>query len=304
MRVAVIIPVCDGTERLAQCLTCLEQQHVKPAEVIVIDDGSHEPPALSLGKRFPRVRWIRNETSVGPGRARNLGVALSTSEALAFTDSDCQPPPDWVAIIQRELTEHQVITGPLQHETNILGWATAISSFGSFQRHASGYHQNFISSNFAIRAWTLGDLRFDPRLPFASEDLVLSETLRQRDVDIYYCKDLTMKHRPTLSLRDVLRRTVVYGRGFLPARRIMPSLPASKLAKLGRASALPISSLRFGLDVWRLCTLRDSLNIPLWHVPTMLLTLSLLRCGYAYGILTGAYSQLSSHGGEYDEECV
>ena len=286
MQVSVIIPVYNDTESLVRCLACLREQTARAAEIIVVDDGSSTPVKPLLRDDFPEVRWMRNDNSAGPGLARNRAIDAAHGEALAFTDSDCHPASHWIAVIGRELARHDVVTGPLLHEPSPLGWATAIGSFGAFQERTSGQRCSFISSNFAVRADRLQGARFDPRLPFAAEDLVLSETLHQRNVGIHYAGDLIVHHRPKLSLRDVLRRAAAYGRGYLPSRRLMPTLPGAGLARFGKLSALPLSLYRLGLDAERLGTLGGAINMPLRAVPTVSLLLVAIRCAYAYGILT------------------
>jgi GT2 family glycosyltransferase len=66
-------------------------------EVIVVDNGSREPPD-ALVARFPGVR-LAHEATPGPGPARNHGAGLARGRILAFTDSDCVVDPGWIATI-------------------------------------------------------------------------------------------------------------------------------------------------------------------------------------------------------------
>lgn len=94
--VDIIIPHLNDHERLAHCLELLMAQSY-PADslqVTVVDNGSDKPIDEVLA-RFPRVRGL-SEAERGCGSARNRGVAETTGTILAFTDSDCQPEPDWV----------------------------------------------------------------------------------------------------------------------------------------------------------------------------------------------------------------
>jgi glycosyltransferase involved in cell wall biosynthesis len=50
----------------------------------------------SLASSAPcRFRWAHKEAE-GPGPSRNLGVAMSEGEIVAFMDSDCFATPEWV----------------------------------------------------------------------------------------------------------------------------------------------------------------------------------------------------------------
>lgn len=91
--VSVVIPVYDDWERLARCLEALEAQDLdgRP-EIVVVDNGSTEPPPARL-PGAPRV--LRCDTP-GSYAARNAGVAAASGAIVAFTDADCVPRPDWL----------------------------------------------------------------------------------------------------------------------------------------------------------------------------------------------------------------
>jgi GT2 family glycosyltransferase len=97
--VSVVIPHLNDEGRLALCLRALAAQTLGPErfEVLVIDNGSQEPPA-ALVAGFPGMRLVAEPTP-GPGPARNRGVALARAPVVAFTDSDCIPDPGWLATI-------------------------------------------------------------------------------------------------------------------------------------------------------------------------------------------------------------
>jgi GT2 family glycosyltransferase len=42
-----------------------------------------------------RLRYLRSNTK-GLGRSRNIGLSEARSEVVAFTDDDCEAPPDWL----------------------------------------------------------------------------------------------------------------------------------------------------------------------------------------------------------------
>lgn len=94
--VDVIIPHLNDHDRLVLCLEALRHQSY-PADrfsVTVVDNGSTRPLDDVLA-RFPGVHGTA-EQQRGCGSARNRGVAETSGSILAFTDSDCQPEPDWL----------------------------------------------------------------------------------------------------------------------------------------------------------------------------------------------------------------
>ena len=103
---SVVIPVYDDADALVACLEGLGLQ-TYPAhcfEILVVDNCSRQDLASSFGSR-PGVTLISCATP-GSYAARNQGVAAALGPILAFTDADCQPPPDWlesgVAALRRE----------------------------------------------------------------------------------------------------------------------------------------------------------------------------------------------------------
>lgn len=93
--VSVIVPVFDDCRNLLCCIDALERQSYPRElfEVIVVDNGGAELPDLSI--TFPQARVIR-EPRPGSYAARNAGIAAARGEALAFTDADCVPSPEWL----------------------------------------------------------------------------------------------------------------------------------------------------------------------------------------------------------------
>lgn len=101
--VSVIIPVYNDTDRLMQCLECLAAQSYPRdrLEVIVVDNGSRESPRKRV-EEFPFCKFAE-ESTPGSYAARNRGLELARGTIIAFTDADCLPDLDWLAVAQREL---------------------------------------------------------------------------------------------------------------------------------------------------------------------------------------------------------
>ena len=83
---------------LDRCLRAVGQQF----PVIVVDDGSADPAAIAaVTARHGAVR-LRRDASGGPAAARNTGLAAAATSLIAFLDSDCVPPPGWIACLARQ----------------------------------------------------------------------------------------------------------------------------------------------------------------------------------------------------------
>lgn len=102
-RVAVVVPVHNRPTLVRRALASIAAQSLRPATVIVVDDGSTDETAesarewLAGNAGFPwRVVTIRNG---GPAAARNAGFEFvcHDHELVAFLDSDDEWPEDFLA---------------------------------------------------------------------------------------------------------------------------------------------------------------------------------------------------------------
>jgi glycosyltransferase involved in cell wall biosynthesis len=84
--VSVVIPTYNRLELLKQCIHSVRNQRTPPREIVVVDDGSTDETIAWCESQsdLVLVRCLRG----GPSKARNLGVFRSTSEWVAFLDSD------------------------------------------------------------------------------------------------------------------------------------------------------------------------------------------------------------------------
>jgi mycofactocin system glycosyltransferase len=90
--VTVIIPARDRAGLLDRCLAALGGGY----PVIVVDDASLNPAAVAEVVARHGARLIRRDVNGGAGAARNTGLVEATSDLVAFVDSDCEPPADWI----------------------------------------------------------------------------------------------------------------------------------------------------------------------------------------------------------------
>ncbi len=93
-RLAVILPVYNGENYLAEAIRSVLDQTYQNFELIVIDDGSTDRSGEIIGGfSDPRVRSIRFPTNQGLVAALNAGLAQAASELIARMDADdvCLP---------------------------------------------------------------------------------------------------------------------------------------------------------------------------------------------------------------------
>ena len=90
-RISVIIPVCNATSWLCDCLDTVLGQTLRDIEILCVDDGSTDGSVSILegyGAKDPRVRVLRQLENLGQGAARNRGLEDANGEYVYFMDAD------------------------------------------------------------------------------------------------------------------------------------------------------------------------------------------------------------------------
>ena len=106
-RISVVIPHLNQPDFLSRCLGSLAAMRVQPSEIIVVDNGSKTSP-LEVCNEFPGVTLLQ-ETTPGPGPARNFGLAHVTGDIVAFIDADCLAHPDWLSAACSSLEDPNMV---------------------------------------------------------------------------------------------------------------------------------------------------------------------------------------------------
>ncbi len=87
MHISCVIPTKNRPEMTCRAIASVVAQDIPVREVIVVDDGSTDHTAALVAARFPEARLLRR-SGLGPGLARNAGVAAACGEVVMFLDSD------------------------------------------------------------------------------------------------------------------------------------------------------------------------------------------------------------------------
>lgn len=85
---AVIIPVYNRYYSLRDAIESVFLQTIKPSEIIIINDGSNFDYHNYLSSYLPKIKLIDLPKNMGVSCARNTGIKASSSEYIAFLDSD------------------------------------------------------------------------------------------------------------------------------------------------------------------------------------------------------------------------
>src|SRR5918996_2481956 len=172
VKVSVVVPTRDRPQALARCLAALAAQDTESAEVVVVDDGSHDRAEVErAASEGPEGRLVRLPGR-GPAAARNIGARAAAGDVVCFTDDDCEPQPDWLRLLATAAAEHGAATGRTVAPTGAAPVVRASQAITNHLLEASvdgGGETGFAPTcNLAVARSVLMGLPFDERFPDAA----------------------------------------------------------------------------------------------------------------------------------------
>jgi len=110
--ISVVIPVKNGGEDLARCLTAIGDQVIgESVETVVVDSGSTDASPQRARSLGARVHVIAPQ-DFNHGATRNLGARLARGDMLVFISQDAFPlGPDWLERLTSPLREDDRLAG-------------------------------------------------------------------------------------------------------------------------------------------------------------------------------------------------
>lgn len=222
LKISVIIATRGRQQPLLQCLACLARQTLSPGdyEVIVVDDASPVPLTAPPADGGPAVHLVRLQENLGPGGARNAGVAIARGQLLAFTDDDCLPHPDWLEQLwlAHQAHPHTMLGGRLYNAAHHYIGAEAsqvISDIVYAYYNSDPAHARFFSTNNAAvpRADFIEVGQFLLAYRGASEDRDLCDRWRASGRRMQYVPSAVVGHAHALTVRKFTKQHFSYGKG-------------------------------------------------------------------------------------------
>jgi cellulose synthase/poly-beta-1,6-N-acetylglucosamine synthase-like glycosyltransferase len=98
-QVSVVIPVYNGEKTIESCVRHVQDQSLKPFEVIVMDDCSADMTPVKLGelsRRHPNMVVLRNSENLGKAASVNAALTHVGSPITAIVDSDTYLDGDYL----------------------------------------------------------------------------------------------------------------------------------------------------------------------------------------------------------------
>jgi len=220
--VTVVVPVRDRPDDVRRLL-CELAPHVR---CIVVDDASCDGPGLAGVVLRLGAEYVRLDTNVGPAGARNAGLARTTTEYVAFVDSDVMVAPADLRRLRRHFADPRVaVVAPRVRGRSASPGArwferydATVSSLDLGSRSSlvrPGGPVAFVPAACLVARVACLDSGFDESMR-VGEDVDLVWRLDRQGRRVRYDADVVVGHRTPEDARTWLQRKVLYGTSAAP----------------------------------------------------------------------------------------
>jgi cellulose synthase/poly-beta-1,6-N-acetylglucosamine synthase-like glycosyltransferase len=222
--VTVVVPVRNGEQTIQQLLESLQKLDYdrNKVEVIVVD-GNSTDKTQEIVKKYP-VNLVVEEKQ-GLNLARNIGIKCSHGEIIAFTDSDCIVPPDWITKIVENFKDPKVscVGGSAkaldsdfisQYADNsivrLMPFFTKreeLKKVKPFFRHPAG-------CNMAFRRKVAEEVGyFDENIQYGFDEVEFADRICRAGYKMVLDPDVLVWHKHRSTLKEFLKQNFQYGKG-------------------------------------------------------------------------------------------
>ena len=215
---SIIIPVYNSWSTLPNCLESLIlQRGVPPFEILIVDDGSEEPPEVIRNRIVQSKTRVLRQNHSGVSVARNHGIELAAGEILMFIDSDCTARQGCLASVMETVSTQP---GDQVFQLHVVGdrsypvGRAEDLQLETVQRHkldATGRILWLNTAGFVLRnqkSWVSN--LFDARALRAQDTELLARLLAGGKPPIFL-SDAVVEHHPDLTVWQYLAKALRSG---------------------------------------------------------------------------------------------
>ena len=112
--VSVLIAAFNAEKFLETTLASVSWQSVQVNEVVIVDDFSTDGTKSIIDSWMNRlpIRYIRNDTNLGIGASRNIGLEYVSSALVAVLDADDVWLPSHLSILMEKMVSERTVVSP------------------------------------------------------------------------------------------------------------------------------------------------------------------------------------------------
>jgi len=222
--VTVVVPVRNRELTIQPLLDSLQKldYDTNKVEVIVVD-GNSTDKTQEIVKKYP-VKLVV-EKRKGLNLARNTGIKCAKGEIVAFTDSDCVVPPNWITEIVENFKDPQIscVGGSAKALDNdfisqyadnsivrLMPFFTKreeLKKVKPFFRHPAG-------CNMAFRRKVAEEVGyFDEHIQYGFDEVEFADRICRAGYKMVLDPDVLVWHKHRSTFREFLKQNFQYGKG-------------------------------------------------------------------------------------------
>jgi glycosyltransferase involved in cell wall biosynthesis len=195
---SVVVPSYRSLSTIDACLRSILDQDVAVRPQIIVVDSSRDGTAARVEERFPEVDLVRMAERTEPAAARNIGAGRASGELLAFLDSDCVAPRDWLRRLEGALLQGYEGAGGAIANGNgesLVSWAGYLCEFREFLPGGPARDSsNLTLGNVAYRRDVFLAAGGFPTGCFPQEDQVFHQRLRAKRARLRLDPSIVVAH--------------------------------------------------------------------------------------------------------------
>jgi glycosyltransferase involved in cell wall biosynthesis len=216
-KVSLVVPVRNEAETIQELIDSIQHQSRKPDEVLFVDGGSRDGTIDILRQACEQNSGFRliEARQALPGTGRNIGVANSLFDWIAFTDAGNRLERDWleqlIAVADAD-PEAGIVCGNFEPVTDsFFTQCASIAYLPKKTPREDGYFRGpFIASSLVRRdVWhSVGgfpDLR-------AAEDLIFFDEIERKGFKFRWAEKASVNWKIQSTLWTTFRRFSLYSR--------------------------------------------------------------------------------------------
>ncbi len=247
-KISVVIASVNGLQCIQECLERLEALPERSEMELLVLDRRTDETAAEIRKRFPSVTVFDGLYGKSIPELRWLGMQRARGVLIAVIEDHCMVPTHWAAEILRFAeSPYGVVGGPVENGSRerIIDWAFFLAEYGPCMPPLADGESRGVPGNNAVYRREVLPLS-EPNWGRVWESFLQQELLR-RKVRMYLHGGMTLYHKKSFRLGEMMSQRFLYSRSFA-AMRAQSMTAMKRLIYAGLSAALPAVLL------WRIST--------------------------------------------------
>ncbi|MFA5363859.1 MAG: glycosyltransferase [Candidatus Bathyarchaeia archaeon] len=222
--VTVIVPVRNGEPTIQPLLESLQKLDYNPNRVeVIVVDGNSTDKTQEIVKKYP-VKLVIEKRN-GLNVARNTGIKCSNGEIVAFTDSDCIVPPNWVTKIVENFKDPKVsgvggstiaLDGNFvsQYADNSIVRLMPVFNKREELEQVKPFFKHPAGCNMAFRRQAAEQVGyFDENIKYGFDEVEFADRICRAGYKIVLDPEVSVWHKHRSTLADFMKQNFQYGKG-------------------------------------------------------------------------------------------